>query len=149
MKFTVTGLPERQGQALLHTAEGATRKEAARIMGCSAQNVIMLLNTVKFKLHARSTPEAVAIAFQRGILRMLALATMFGAITTGLPAPASASQDDDQQPLIRRIRTRTARSGMRRIRTRDHFDIAVNDPRALSGLTPVLIWDDGLFVVYQ
>jgi DNA-binding CsgD family transcriptional regulator len=100
-QLTVTGLPKRQAEALLHTAHGMTRKEAARRMGCSPQNVVMLLDAVRFKLHARTAAEAVTNAFRAGVLRLMSfvLVAVLGAFAS--PPPSLAG---DQNPPLR-IRT--------------------------------------------
>ena len=100
MKLVVTGLPPRQAEALLHTANGMTRKEAAKRMNCSPQNVVMLLDAVRFKLHARTAPEAVANAFRAGVLRLLSLVLILAAGALTLPAPAVA-QDNTTAPRVR------------------------------------------------
>jgi DNA-binding CsgD family transcriptional regulator len=146
-QLKVTGLPKRQAEALLLTASGMTRKEAARKMACSPANVVMLMDTVRFKLHAKTAAEAVSVAFQRGILRLMALVMFVSAISPAFPTPAQADEQD-RDPFMRR--GRSTRRGVRRHRLRgrandNQFDI---DFINSTGLQPVLVWDDGLFVTY-
>ena len=150
-QLTVTGLPKRQAEALLHTASGMSRKEAARKMGCSPQNVVMLMDSVRFKLHAKTAAEAVSNAFQRGILRALALVMTMSSAIAFLPAPAAQASDDDS--MIRRVRTRPSGRTTRRIRSSDHLgdllDPVNQDFIDFHCLQPVLVWDDGLYLTFQ
>ena len=149
-KLNVQGLPKRQAEALLHTANGLTRKEAAKLMGCSPQNVAQLIWSVLFKLRARNTPEAIAVAFQKGILRVMCAVMMLSAIGHTLPAPAHADEDD---PLMRRLRSRPSGRGTRRVRRLRHDIEALpgHDKAFIDhyGLEPTLLWDDGLYLVYR
>lgn len=106
-QLIVTGLPTRQAEALLHTANGMTRKEAARRMGCSPQNVAQLMTQVSFKLHARNAAEAVANGFRVGVLRLMSLILILSSGALVVPSPAGA----DEMPVLRSARVRqTSRS---------------------------------------
>jgi DNA-binding CsgD family transcriptional regulator len=146
--FTVSGLPQRQGEVLLHTACGRTRKEAAKLMGCSPKNAEQLLDAVRHKLHARTAPEAVATAFQRGILRSLAAVLILSSFGAFLQAPAEASDDD---PMVRRVRSRPSGRQTRRVRSGDCLaDVAASDLFIqFYNLQPVIVWDDGLYLTYE
>jgi len=105
------------------------------------------MDTVRFKLHAKTAAEAVSVAFQRGILRLMALVMFVSAISPAFPTPAQADEQD-RDPFMRR--GRSTRRGVRRHRLRgrandNQFDI---DFINSTGLQPVLVWDDGLFVTY-
>lgn len=147
----VAGLPRRQGEVLLHTARGLTRKEAAKLMGCSPKNAEKLMDSVCYKLHARNSIQAVSIAFQRGILRTLALLLTISSVTVFLPAPAAQASDDD--PMIRRVRARPTGRMTRRVRGSDHLadlmDPCCQDFIDFHCLQPVLVWDDGLYLTFQ
>lgn len=148
-QIIATGLPPRQAEALLLTAQGMSRKEAAKRMHCSPQNVVMLLDAVRHKLHARTAPEAVATAFQRGILRSLAAVLILSSFGMFLDAPAAEAAEDD--PMVRRVRSRPSGRLSRRVRSNDALaDITTPDLFIqFYDLQPVLVWDDGLYVVYQ
>lgn len=146
--LTSSGLPKKQAKALMLAASGKTRKESAKIMGCSPDNVAKLIQAVLCKLNAKNTPEAITIAFQKGILRFLSLFLVIFGISTTLVPPASAIDDD---PLARRLRSPRTRKGSRRI-TRGMPQSAAITQLYIDcfGLEPVLAWDDGqMFVHYQ
>lgn len=149
-QLQVTGLPARQAEAFLHAANGLTRKEAAKAMGCSPQNAAQLVHSVLFKLRARNTPEAIAIAFQRGVLRVMTLVMIVGAL--GPFGPAEPAQADEDDPLARRIRSRPRGPGTRRVRGGRIPRLSRRDQQFLNfyDLEPVLLWDDGdLYISYQ
>ncbi|OFE11415.1 hypothetical protein PHACT_12730 [Pseudohongiella acticola] len=148
MNLIAEGLPDKQREILIHTANGLTRKEAARKMGCSPQNASQLMDAVCFKLRARNAPQAIAIAFQQGLLRTLCLLAL---ITAGAVTSIPVAQADDD-PLIRRARSRPNPRLTRRVR-RTVCGVAImpNDQGFIDyfGLSHTLVWDDALYVVYQ
>lgn len=146
--ISVTGLPEREGAVLCYTALGLSSKLIAKKLECSPRNVENLRESAKNRLHAQNTPNLVAIAFQKGILRFLSLFLVIFGISTTLVPPASAIDDD---PLARRLRSPRTRRGSRRI-TRGMPQSAAITQLYIDcfGLEPVLAWDDGqMFVHYQ
>jgi len=151
-QLTVKGLPPRQAEALLCTARGMTHKEAARAMGCSPQNVNMLMDSVRFKLHAKTAAEAVSKAWQSGIIRLMSWVLVVATVNALLPAPAAMATDDDT--LIRRIRTRPTGRFVRRIRGSEQIDeffsdLANQDFADVLCLQPTLVWDEGLYLTYH
>lgn len=144
----VSGLPKKQGEALILAASGNTRKESAQKMGCSPDNVAKLNQAILCRLNAKNTPQAITIAFSRGILRFLSLFLVIFGISSTLTPPLSAIDDDT---LARRLRSHRTRRGSRRITRGLPQSAAINQLYIdCFGLEPVLAWDDGqMFVHYQ
>jgi len=146
---TVIGLPPREGTALKLIAEGLTAKEAARAMKCSPRNIEALLTISMHRLSARNRANLVSSAFQRGILRSLAAVLILSSFGAFLQAPAAQASDDD--PMVRRVRSRPSGRQTRRVRSSDCLaDVAASDLFIqFYNLQPVLIWDDGLYLTYH
>lgn len=146
--ISVTGLPQREGAVLCYTALGLSSKHIARKLDCSARNVENLRDSAKNRLQATNTPNLIAIAFQKGILRFLSLFLVIFGISSTLTPPLSAIDDD---PLARRLRSHRTRRGSRRITRGLPQSAAINQLYIdCFGLEPVLAWDDGqMFVHYQ
>lgn len=138
-KLTVTGLPPREGQALELTAQGLTTKLAARQMHCSPRNVEALLHICMGRLGACNRTHLITRAVEQGFLRVGMLALIVSTLFSLAPTPAAA---DDDQIMLRRGRSRM--QGRRCAALPELSDI---DSIDLS-LAHVLVWDDGLFVVY-
>jgi DNA-binding CsgD family transcriptional regulator len=150
MQLTVTGLPAREGQALSLVAQGMTTKRAARDMHCSPRNVEALLENSMRRMDAKNRVHLVAIAFERGVLRATAFCLVVVMSAGMFPAPAAQASDDD--PYIRRVRSRPSGRGTRRLSGHDHFPDAgkmVDDFIQFHNLQPTLIWDDELLLTYQ
>lgn len=150
MQLTVTGLPEREGQALSLVAQGMTTKVAARDMHCSPRNVEALLENSMRRLDAKNRTHLVAIAFERGFIRAVAFLMLTVITGSMFTAPAAEASEDD--PMVRRVRSRPSGRLSRRVRSRDALaDITNTSDLFIQfyDLQPVLVWDDGLYVVYQ
>ncbi|MAO41158.1 MAG: hypothetical protein CMK70_13455 [Pseudohongiella sp.] len=139
--IAVRGVPAREGAVLGYTALGLSSKAIARKLSCSPRNVENLRDSAKSRLHASNTPNLIAIAFQKGILRFMSIALVVLGAGTGLvPQPAQA--DDD--PTLRRIRTHRMRRGSRRIRHGYTPPAAINQLYIeYFNLQAELSWDDG------
>jgi len=140
----IIDLPDRQAEALRLTALGYTRKQAAKILRCTPDNVAKLMQAVLCRLNAKNTPQAITIAFQRGILRFLTAILTISGCTFILPTTADADSD----PLVRRLSNRIPRRGTRRVsnglpKTSTHTQLYIDT----FGLEPVLTWDDEELIV--
>jgi len=149
MQMTVIGLPAREAQALSLVAQGMTTKRAAKDMNCSPRNVEALIEHSMRRLHANNRAHLVATAFQRGILRSLAAVLILSSFGAFLQAPAAQASDDD--PMVRRVRSRPSGRQTRRVRSGDCLaDVASSDLFIqFYNLQPVIVWDDGLYMTYQ
>lgn len=78
-----TGLTPRQSQVLLLRAEGNQVKQCADALNCSTTNVRKLLAELFYKLHAKSSHELIARAFQTGHLRFLSVFALIGLCLCG------------------------------------------------------------------
>lgn len=146
MTITVNGLPKRQSEAFLYAAQGLTRNETASRMGCSAQNVKMLITEVHNKLGARNTPHAISEAFRRGILRALCLAMFFASVTAVTPAQKALAEED---LMARRLRSRSTQRGTRRVRGSRCLARTRQEQSFIDyfGLETLLVWDEDHFYV--
>lgn len=150
MDISVNGLPEREGLALRLIAMGMTAKQAAREMNCSPRNVEALTSHAMERLDAKNRVHLVTTAFQRGILKVCAMA-LLASISAGIvPAPAAHASDDE--PITRRMRGRPSSRAARRVRrTVGDINHLPEDQGFIDyfQLSPVIVWDDGLYLVYQ
>lgn len=111
-RLIADGLPKRQAEALLYTANGFTDRQAAEEMQCAPDTVKHLRKSAHYKCGSHTGPELVAKAFELGYLRVAALVLAWtiglGAIGT---APEAMADDHDEQQL--RFRNRRIRTGRR------------------------------------
>ncbi|AQQ67469.1 transcriptional regulator [Microbulbifer agarilyticus] len=103
-------LAPRQAEALTHRAQGLTQAETAAAMGCSPANVANLLGECFFKLHARSSVDAVAKAVQHGLIHLALVATIFAGM--GPNAGEQMRTRFQRRPTIRTIRIRNNREDL-------------------------------------
>lgn len=62
-------LSERQNDVLLFLADGDTPKTIAEELGIAPDTVHVMSATIRAKLGAKTTAHAIAIAYQKGILK--------------------------------------------------------------------------------
>lgn len=136
--LTVTGLPEREGEALELTARGLTTKFAAKKMECSPRNVEALLSACMNRVGANNRAHLIAKAFERGFLRVGMAVLICSTLFSLAPSPAAA---DDEHVMVRRPR----RVSSRRLRALP----AATDLDSVDLTRPHdLVWDGALYVVY-
>ena len=97
-------LAPRQAEALTYRAQGMSHAETAAAMGCSPANVSNLLSECFFKLHARSSVDAVAKAIQNGLIHFALVATILAGV--GPEASEQMRTRFQRRPTIRTIRIR-------------------------------------------
>lgn len=97
-------LAPRQAEALTHRARGLSHAETAAAMGCSPANVANLLGECFFKLHARSSVDAVAKAIQNGLIHFALVATVI--VGAGPDANDLIRTRFQRRPTIQTIRIR-------------------------------------------
>lgn len=124
------GLPPQRAKVLELAVMGMTEKKTAKAMGISPRTVKAHRTALFFHLDAQNIGQAIGEAFRRGHLEFLAIL-----LCVSFVSPYSTSTDSDDEPVIRRIRTR---SGGRRLTKQ----IDLSDPHSL-------IWDDGEFIVQR
>ncbi|WP_043316614.1 LuxR C-terminal-related transcriptional regulator [Microbulbifer sp. HZ11] len=101
---TYRPLAPRQAEALTHRARGLSQAETAAAMGCSVGNVSNLMAECFFKLHARSSVDAVAKAVQQGLIQFALVATILAGV--GPDASEQMRTRFQRRPTIRTIRIR-------------------------------------------
>ncbi|WP_226649304.1 response regulator transcription factor [Microbulbifer variabilis] len=103
-------LAPRQAEALTHRARGLSNRETAQAMQCSVTNVSNLLAECFYKLHARSSTDAVAKAIKHGLIHFVLLACVLSGINAD--AQDQLRTRFQRRPTVRTIRIRNNREGI-------------------------------------